>query len=112
MVKCLGDLRAKQQVLNYHTKNGVILARNAAEKRYACIQSWFGEKEIIEAMNGAPVRPEKSNNLGQGRFLRSQTLESIPRDLVVKRTAGLEEIAEVRYVETNRQKRKPKANVN
>ena len=63
-------------------------------------------------MNGAPVRPEKSNNLGQGRFLRSQTLENIPRDLVVKRTADLEEIAEVRYVETNRQKRKPKANVN
>ena len=112
MVKFLGDLRAKQQVLNYHTKNGVILARNSAEKRYARIQPWFCEKEIIEAMNGAPVRPEKSNNPGQGRFLRSQTLENIPRDLVVKRTADLEEIAEVRYVETNRQKRKPRANVN
>ena len=112
MVKVLGDLRAKQQVLNYHTKNGVILARNSPEKRYARIQPWFNEQEIMEAMNGAPVRPERANNPGQGRFLRSQTLENIPRDLVVRRTADLEEIAEVRYVESNRQKRKPKANVN
>ena len=109
MVKFLGDLRAKQLVLNYHTKNGVILARNSQDKRYARIQPWFNEKEILEAMHNAPIKTEQ----GQGRFLRSQTLENIPRDLVVKRTADLEEIAEVRHQnESNRQpKRKPRANV-
>ena len=111
MVKFLGDLRAKQLVLNCHTKNGVILARNSQDKRYARIQPWFSEKEILEAMNNAPVKTEQGQ--GQGRFLRSQTLERIPRDLVVKRAADLEEIAEVRHQnESNRQqKRKPKANV-
>ena len=112
MVKLLGDLRAKQQVLNYHAKNWVILARNCAEKRYARIQPWFSEQEIMEAMNKALPRPERNGNPGHGRFLRSQTLANIPRDLVVKRTAYLEEIAEVRYEISHRQKGKPKATVN
>lgn len=112
MVKFLGDLRAKQLVLNYHTKNGVILARNSMDKRYARIQPWYTEKEILEAMEAAPVKAEKAPNQEQGRFLRSQTLESIPRDLVVKRTADLEEIAEIRQESSNKQKRKQRGNVN
>ena len=112
MVKLLGELREKELVVNYHTKNGVILARNSTEKRYARIQPWFDEKEIMEAMNTAPVKSERTNNPSQGMFLRSQTLENIPRDLVVRRTADLEEIAEVRTESARQQKRKTKANVN
>lgn len=108
MVKFLGDMRDDNQVANYHTKNGVIFARNSTDKRYARIQPWFTEQEIINAMNEAPLKAEK-NNPAHGRFLRSQTLENIPRDLVVKRTADLQEIADVT---ARQQKRKPKANVN
>lgn len=97
MVKFLGDLRAKQVVLNYHTKNGIILARNSQDKRYARIQPWFEEEDILEAMENAPAKTERDPAPGHGRFLRSQTLESIPRDLVVKRAADLEEIAETRH---------------
>ena len=113
MVKFLGDLREKQMVMNYHTKNGIILARNSQDKRYARIQPWFNEKEIIDAMNDAPAKSERAPNHGQGRFLRSQTLANIPRDLVVKRTADLEEIADVRYQSESghQQKRKPRTNV-
>ena len=110
MVKFLGELRSKQLVLNYHTRNGVILARDSADKRYARIQPWFSEQNILDAMKSAPFRSEKSSDPRQGMFLRSQTLEQIPKDLVVKRTADLEEIAEVRYQsESSRsQKRKPR----
>lgn len=58
------------------------------------------------------MKSERTNNPSQGMFLRSQTLENIPRDLVVRRTADLEEIAEVRTESARQQKRKTKANVN
>ena len=108
MVKFLGDMRANQQVLNYHTRNGVILARDSPDKRYARIQPWFSEKEILDAMRDAPIKTEQAAS--QGRFLRSQTLLSIPRDLVVKRTANLEEIAEVR-ADSRSQRGKPRGSV-
>lgn len=108
MVKFLGDLRDNQKVLNYHTKNGVIFARNSSLKRYARIQPWFSEQDIMKAMDEAPVRAEQSGNPGQGRFLRSQTLENIPKDLVVNRTADLQEL-----VNNSRPRRKAaNANVN
>ena len=110
MVKFLGDMRTKQQVLNYHTKNGVILARDSPDRRYARIQPWFSEKEIFDAMKDAPFKSDQAANPSQGRFLRSQTLQSIPRDLVVKRTADLEEIAEVR-ADSRAQKGKPRGNM-
>ena len=94
MVKFLGDLRAKQQVLNYHTKNGIILARDSPDKRYSRIQPWFTEQEILDAMKDAPPKSEQAGNSRGDRFLKSQTLEKIPRDFVVKRTADLQEIAE------------------
>ena len=112
MVKTLGDLREKELVVNYHTRNGVILARNSSYKRYARIQPWFSEKEILEAMNAAPAKPEKSNYPAQGKFLKSQTLENIPKDLVVKRTANLEDLAEMRCKPGRQQKRTTRANVN
>ena len=110
MVKYLGDMRAKQQVLNFHTKNGVILARNSSDKRYARIQPWYNEQEILDAMNAAPLKSDQATHPTQGRFLRSQTLQAIPRDLVVKRTADLEDIAEIRP-DTHRQKGKPRGNM-
>ena len=91
MVKFLGDLRANGKVLNYHTKNGMIFARDSADKRYTRIQPWFTEQEIMQAMQDAHPKTEPQSS-SHGRFLRSQTLESIPKSHVVNRTADFEEL--------------------
>ena len=63
----LTDRRAKQierlanmkrddvHVVNYHTKNDIILVRSSRGKRYARIQHSFSRDEVIKAMNDAPV---------------------------------------------------------
>lgn len=114
MVKFLGDLKENKQVWNYHTKNGIILARDSPDKRYARIHPWFTEKEILDAMKDAPPKSERTSNAGQERFLRSQTLENIPRDLVTKRTTDLEQIVEVQnQSEPRRQtQQKPRTRAN
>ena len=91
MVKFLGELRANNTVLNYHTKNGMIFARNSADKRYARIQPWFTEPEIIKAMNDAHPKAEPPTST-HGHFLRSQTLEAIPKSHVVNRATNFEEL--------------------
>ena len=60
MIRTLGDMREKNLVTNYHTKNGNIFARNSLEKRYANIEPWFTETEIMHAMESAPMKQARN----------------------------------------------------
>ena len=74
-VKTLADMKqAKDHVINYHTKNGIILARDSRDKRYVRIQPRFTHDEILKAMAEAPTLSNRGHD-SQGRFLQSQTLE-------------------------------------
>ena len=53
MIVLLEEMRKKKEVLNYHTKNGNIIARNSSTKRYARIQPWFNEEEIKNTLDKA-----------------------------------------------------------
>ena len=91
-VKVLADMkRENDHVANYHTKNGVILARDSRDKRYARIQPWFSREEIIKAMADAPALSYRGD-AAQGRFLQSQTLERIPAGHVLNRAVNLESL--------------------
>ena len=59
MITLLEEMRKKREVLNYHTKNGNIMARNCATKRYSRIQPWYTEDEIKHTLNNAAL---KANN--------------------------------------------------
>ena len=88
-VKVLADMkRENDHVANYHTKNGVILARDSREKRYARIQPWFTREEIIKAMADAPALSFR-NDTAQGRFLVSQSLEHIPAGHVLGKAVSM-----------------------
>ena len=93
-VKVLADMkRENDHVVNYHTKNGIILARDSRDKRYARIQPWFTREEIIKAMTDASELTYYGGGRGcapQGRFLQSQTLECIPAGHVLNRAESLE----------------------
>ena len=102
-VKVLADMKQERDhVVNYHTKNGIILARDAREKRYARIHPWFTREEIIRAMADAPILTRSGDRgddtQGQGRFIQSQTLERIPAGLVLNRAESLESLT----VQSNR----------
>ena len=91
-VKILADMKkANDHVVNYHTKNGIILARDSKEKRYARIQPWFTRDDIIKAMAEAPTQSVGGGASG-GRFLQSQTLERIPAGHVLNRAVNLENL--------------------
>ena len=94
-VKVLADMkREKDHVLNYHTKNGIILARESRDKKYARIQPTFTREEIIKAMEDAPPLSFTGGRDGtsQDRFLISQTLDRIPAGLVLNRAESLESL--------------------
>lgn len=94
MVKKLGDMWARKKVANYHTRNGVIMARSDPSKRYAKIQPWYSEDQIIAAMTSAPPKHQANQappNHPQERYLRSHTLEYIPRDSVMHGASNLED---------------------
>ena len=94
-VKVLSDMkRENDHVVNYHTKNGIILARDSREKRYARIQPSFTKAEIIQAMRDAPALSYTGgrNNPTQERFLISQTFNRIPAGHVLNRAESLESL--------------------
>lgn len=102
-VKILADMKqAKDHVVNYHTKNGIILARDSRDKRYARIQPWFTRDEIIKTMAEAPALSYRGES-SQGRFLLSQTLERIPAGHVLNRAVNIESLA----VEAEKNKTRP-----
>ena len=94
MVKKLGDMWARKKVANYHTRNGVIMARNDVSKRYSRIQPWYTEDQILEAMHNAPLKRhpnQEEAGQAQGRYLRSPNLDYIPRDAVMRRPSNLQD---------------------
>ena len=87
MVMLLEEMRKKREVLNYHTKNGNIMARDSASKRYSRIQPWFSMEEIKSTLQNASARQFNNHN----NFLRSQTLSNIPQGAVARKATSLEE---------------------
>ena len=96
MVKTLGQMRENEELTNYHTKNGNIYARNSRDKRYSLIEPWYTKENIRETLEKAQNKTATSD-----RFMRSQTLDSIPQGRVANRAANLEEFV----VTTNRTKK-------
>ena len=96
-VKVLADMkRSNDHVVNYHTKNGIILARDSKDKRYARIHHSFTREEILKAMEEAPALSftgrRHDTNQEQGRFLISQTFERIPAGHVLNRAESLQSL--------------------
>ena len=87
MIKQLGQMREKGFIVNYHTKNGMIYARNSRDKKYSQIEPWLSESEIMEVVMGAPNK----GAVARDSFLRSQTLGNIPHGRVARQAADLSE---------------------
>ena len=87
MVKQLGLMREKGSIVNYHTKNGMIYARNSRDKKYSLIEPWLSEAEIVEVVSGA----QNKGQVPRDNFHRSQTLENIPHGRVARQAADLSE---------------------
>ena len=97
MIKLLGQMREKNAITNYHTKNGAIYARNSRDKRYTLIEPWLSEDDIMRLVQRASNKgPIPSDGL-----MRSQTLDSIPQGRVASVAADLGEFV----VPTRRQTR-------
>ena len=90
MITLLEEMRKKREVLNYHTKNGNIMARNCATKRYSRIQPWYTEEEIKHTLNNAALKANSQSHT-HTHFMRSQTLADIPHGSVARKTTDLEE---------------------
>lgn len=88
MITLLEEMRKKKEVLNYHTKNGNIMARNSSTKRYTLIQPWFAEDEIKDKLNKAA---HKTYNPTHNQFMQSQSLAGIQHGSVARKATNLEE---------------------
>ena len=92
MISVLEEMRKKKEVMNYHTKNGNIMARDSTAKKYSRIQPWLTEHEIKNILNTAALKPTTNNTAhGNNYLLRSQTLANIQPGSVARRTTDLEE---------------------
>ena len=90
MIKQLGQMREKGLIVNYHTKNGMIYARNSRDKKYSPIEPWLSETEILDVVQGAAGKGQVAQNR-QTNLLKSQTLENIPHGRVARQAADLSE---------------------
>ena len=89
-IQVLGDMWENDQIANYHTRNGTIMARKTKDQRYVPIQPNMTREEIIQVTEQAPLRTNQ--RLPTNRtFLRSQTLSNIPAGRVAEQKADLEE---------------------
>ena len=91
MVSLLEEMRKKKEVLNYHTKNGNIMARDSTTKRYSRIQPWFSEEEIKATLGNAPLKSNQREPQTGHNFMRSQTLLNIPQGSVARKATNLED---------------------
>ena len=91
MVKVLGQLREGGKIVNYHTKNGMIYARDSRDKKYVLIEPWLSEDEVIKAVQAAP---NKAAHPTSDHLHRSQTLGHIPQGHVASRAADMSELME------------------
>ena len=90
MVSMLEDMRKRKEVLNYHTRNGNIMARNSVAKRYSRIQPWFTEQDVKTILLNASLKATQQTNQTHD-FMRSQTLSNIPQGSVARKATSLEE---------------------
>ena len=88
MVTKLESMRKDKKVLNYHTKNGNIMARAQKDRKYMRIEPWFTEQEIITTMENAALKPQGATS--GNSFMKSQTFRNIPRGKVAHQAANLE----------------------
>ena len=91
MITLLEEMRKNKEILNYHTKNGNIMARDASNKRYSRIQPWYTPAEIRNTVQSAPLRSQGPQGPTHKSFMNSQTLKNIPEGLVARKTTDLEE---------------------
>lgn len=88
MISLLEDMRKNKEIANYHTKNGIIMARDGGNKRYSRIQPWFTADQIRDTVQAAPHKIQGQTN---ERLMRSQTLNDIPEGTVARKATNLEE---------------------
>ena len=100
-VQVLGDMWEKGDIVNYYTKNGVIMARKTRDQKYVAIHPDMTREEIVTATEQAGQRPKQQNNPTQN-FLRSQTLTSIPSGRVANQRADLEQFVKVSTRSSNK----------
>ena len=84
----LSQMKKKQLIGSYHTRNGNIFARASREKRYVQIEPEWNENDICHAVHDAPDRQAV---VSRAHFGKSQTLENIPHGRVASRRHDLEE---------------------
>ena len=85
MIRLLGQMREKNLIVNYHTKNGNIYARNSRDNRYSLVEPWLTEQEILQLVQSAKPKGPSA----QDALMRSQTLDNIPQGTVAGRVANL-----------------------
>lgn len=101
MVSLLEDMRKSKLVLNYHTKNGNIMARASADQKYARIDPWSNKDEIISTLQHAPTKTAGTNTQRrQGRgayqaanlepFVVEQARQTVQTRQAKKNEAGKE----------------------
>ena len=84
----LSQMRRRELIGSYHTRNGNIFARAGREQRYIQIDPDWNENDICQAVHDASP---KQRNVPTDQFGRSQTLENIPHGRVASRRHDLEE---------------------
>jgi len=86
--------------MNYHTKNGNIMARDTVTKRYSRIQPWYTVQEIRTTLHNATLKTTNTNQT-HSNLMHSQTLSDAQHGAVARRVTNLDEYV----VATTRQTR-------
>ena len=90
MMAYLEELRKEKVVVNYHSKNGIIMARSSTNTRYVRIEPWYTRDEIIEATAQAPEK-KQTREYHNTNLMQSQTLRNLPQGHTASLTADLEQ---------------------
>lgn len=107
MVTFLEELRKEKILVNYHTRNGNIMARSSTTKKYARIQTWFTRDDIISATENAPEK-KATQQFTNSKFMRSQSLKNLPQGHVATHKADLEQFVVQSKPRQVRQKKESK----
>ena len=110
MINLLEEMRQNKQVLNYHTKNGNIMARDSSTKRYSRIPYWFNVDEIKDTLTKAPSKQQNQHNTNtphtHNHLMQSQSLADIPKGSVARKATNLEEYVVPNPRQTRQQMKK------
>lgn len=85
MIRLLGQMRERNLIVNYHTRNGNIYARSSRDNRYSLIEPWLTEQEIQHVVQSAKRKGPAAHDV----LMRSQTLDNIQQGTVAGRVANL-----------------------